>query len=117
MLPMLRQGTDSVILSPLPGKLKKYDLPLYQRDNGQYVLHRVIKVGNTYTCVGDNQFDFEYGLRHDQMVALVTAFCRGGKEIPVTTIGYRVYCHVWHYSRPVRLFLRRACGWIRKRLA
>ena len=26
MLPMLRQGIDSVVLSPLPEKLKKYDL-------------------------------------------------------------------------------------------
>ena len=34
MLPMLRQGIDSVTLSPLPDKLKKYDLPLYQRDDG-----------------------------------------------------------------------------------
>ena len=30
MLPMLRQGKDSVELAPLPEKLKKYDLPLYQ---------------------------------------------------------------------------------------
>ena len=36
MLPMLKDGRDQVILSPLPEKLKKYDLPLYQRKNGQY---------------------------------------------------------------------------------
>ena len=30
MMPMLRQGIDSVLLSPVQGKLKKYDLPLYQ---------------------------------------------------------------------------------------
>ena len=50
MLPMLHQGRDTVTLSPLPEKLKKYDLPLYQRENGQYVLHRIGKVGDTYTC-------------------------------------------------------------------
>ena len=61
MLPMLRQGTDSVLLSPLPETLKKYDLPLYQRDNGQYVLHRIVKTGETYTCVGDNQFFWKPG--------------------------------------------------------
>lgn len=46
MLPMIRQGVDSVVVSPLaPGEpLKLYDLPLYQRENGQYVLHRVVGV-------------------------------------------------------------------------
>lgn len=114
MLPMLRQGIDSVILSPLPDKLKKYDLPLYQRENGQYVLHRVIQVDETYSCVGDNQFILEKGLRREQMIGLVTAFCRGKKEIPVSAFSYRVYCRLWHYSRPVRHFWRRAIGWLRK---
>ena len=114
MLPMLREGLDSVILSPLPAKLKKYDLPLYQRENGQYVLHRIVKTGETYSCVGDNQFALEQGLRHEQMIGLVTAFCRGKKEIPVTALGYRIYCRAWHYSRPVRRFWRRAIGWLRK---
>ena len=76
MLPMLRQGRDCVILSPVPEKLKKYDLPLYRRDDGKYVLHRVVKVDETYTCIGDNQFVYEPGLRHDQMIAVVSALCR-----------------------------------------
>lgn len=75
MLPMLRQGLDSVELSPLPERLKKYDLPLYQRRNGQYVLHRVVGVdGDTYTCIGDNQFELEHSVAHEQMIAVVTAF-------------------------------------------
>ena len=36
MLPMSRQGIDKVLLSPLPNQLQKYDLPFYQRDNGQF---------------------------------------------------------------------------------
>ena len=110
MLPMLRQGIDSVVLSPLPEKLKKFDLPLYQRDNGQYVLHRIVKAGETYTCMGDNQFVPEYGLRHEQMIGLVTAFCRDKKEISVTTFTHRVYCRLWHYSRPVRQLWRLGLG-------
>lgn len=114
MLPMLRQGVDSVILSPLPDKLKKYDLPLYQRQNGQYVLHRVIKAGETYTCMGDNQFVPEHGLRHEQMIAVVTAFCRGERQIAVKSLSHRIYCRLWHYSRPVRHLWRRAVGWLRR---
>lgn len=107
MLPMLRQGKDSVVLSPVPERLKKFDLPLYRREDGQFVLHRVVKVGETYTCIGDNQYELEPGLRHEQMIALVTAFTRGDREHSVEEWGYRVYCRVWHYSRPVRYALAR----------
>ena len=116
MLPMLRQGIDSVVLSPLPEKLKKYDLPLYQRDDGHFVLHRIVAAGDTYTCIGDNQFDYEPDVRPDQMIALVTAFTRGDREIPVSDLRYRIYCRVWHYSRALRHFYRRAKGWLRRHL-
>ena len=116
MLPMLRQGIDCVILSPLPGKLQKYDLPLYRRDDGKYVLHRVVEAGETYTCMGDNQFVPEPGLRHDQMIALVTGFTRGERMHQVTEPMYRLYCRLWHYSRPVRHFWRRGIGWLRRHL-
>ena len=102
MLPMLRQGIDSVVLSPLPQRLRKYDLPLYQRANGQYILHRVIRAGRTYTCMGDNQFVPEPGLTHDQMIAVVTAFYRGSRKISVTDPGYRLYCRLWRWSCPAR---------------
>lgn len=114
MLPMIRQGVDSVILSPVPDKLKKYDLPFYQRDNGQYVLHRIVEAGETYTCIGDNQFIFEHGVRQDQMIALVTAFYRGDKRISVDSISYRFYCYFWHYSRFFRRYWRAGIGWLRR---
>ena len=114
MLPMLRQGVDSVVLSPLPEQLRKYDLPLYQRENGQYVLHRIVRVGDTYTCVGDNQFELETGLRHAQMIAVVTGFTRDKREHSVEEVGYWLYCRLWHYSRPWRKLWRRGIGWIRR---
>ena len=116
MLPMLRQGIDSVVLSPLPEKLKKYDLPLYQRQDGHYALHRIVAAGETYTCMGDNQFVPEPGLKQEQMIAVVTAFYRGHREIRVSNPGYRVYCRLWHYSRPLRRFWRRGMGFLRRRL-
>lgn len=116
MLPMLRQGIDSVELSSLPDTMKKYDLPLYQRDNGQYVLHRIVEVGETYTCIGDNQFQLEPGLRHDQMIAVVTAFYRGEKRIETRTWHHQLYCRLWHWSRPLRHFWHRGIGWLRRHL-
>ena len=114
MLPMLRQGVDTVTLSPLPEKLKKYDLPLYRRDNGQYVLHRVTDVGETYTCMGDNQFVPEPGLRQEQMIALVTAFTRGEKAYRVESLPYKAYCRVWHHTRFFRHVWRRIKNKLRR---
>ncbi len=116
MLPMLWAGRDSVVLSPAPERLRKYDLPLYRRDNGAYVLHRVMKAGDTYTCIGDNQFISEPGVRRDQIIAVVTGFRRNGRDHTVTEPGYRLYCRFWHYSRPLRHFWRRGIRWIKRHL-
>ena len=99
MLPMLRQGIDSVTISPAPEKLRKYDLPLYQRENGGYVLHRIVGVGETYTCIGDNQFEKEYGVRRDQIIGLVTEFTRGQRTVSVKNCWYQLYCRVWAITR------------------
>ena len=115
MLPMLRQGLDTVILSPLPQRsLRKYELPMYRRDNGQYVVHRIIQAGETYVCMGDNQFQKEPGLTHEQMVAIVTGFTRGGKEHSVEELPHRLYCRFWHYSRPIRFAWRHFLWYIRR---
>ena len=107
MLPMLRQGIDSVVLSPVPKTWKKYDLPLYQRENGKFVMHRIVRVGEEITCIGDNQFVLERGLKPEQMIGIVTAFYRGGVRHSVTEPGYWLYCRLWHYTR----FPRRVWRW------
>ncbi len=115
MLPMLREGRDSVTLSPAPKKLKKYDIPLYQRENGQYVLHRVVKVGDTYTCIGDNQFVFEKGISHEQIIAVCTVFSRDGRRrISVKSPIWRFYAVFWHYTRLFRRVWRGLLRRIRK---
>lgn len=116
MRPMIRQGVDRVLLSPVPEKLNKYDLPFYQRDDGHFVLHRIVRVGETYTCVGDNQVDLEHGVRHDQVIALVTSFTRGNRKISVNSFAYKIYCRYCHYFRPLRHLWRRGIGWLRRHL-
>ena len=116
MLPMLRQGTDSVELSPVPEKLRKFDLPLYQRQDGTYVLHRIVDARDTYTCMGDNQFTAERGLRPEQMLAVVTAFYRGEKKHSVREPGYWLYCRLWHCSRPLRKLWRKGVNRLRRLL-
>lgn len=112
MRPMIYGDRDHVVLSPAPAKLRKYDLPLYRRDNGQFVLHRIVKVGDTYTCIGDHQFVYEPGVRHDQIIAVTTGFIRDGKKYSVNSVSYWLYCRLWHFLRPVRKFYGRVRGFI-----
>ena len=58
MLPLIRDGRDVLLISRKPeGRLKKYDVPLYKRDSGRYVLHRILKVRkDDYVLCGDNRY-------------------------------------------------------------
>ena len=114
MLPMIRQGVDSVVIAPAAAPLRKFDIPLYRRNSGQFVLHRVVRVGQTYTCIGDNQFVLEEGVRPEQIIGVVTAFYRAGQEVKVSDFRYRLYVLLWHYSRPIRKLWRLALARIKR---
>lgn len=106
MLPMLRQGKDSVELSPLPQRLKKYDLPVYQYPSGKVVMHRIVDVREDhYICLGDNLTQLET-IYPEQMIALVSAFKRGDKRISVDALSYRIYSRIWYWLFPVRKIWR-----------
>lgn len=104
MEPMLRDGKDVVVLKKQNGRLHLFDVPLYVRDNGQYVLHRVIDFcrDGSYVMCGDNQFAKEKGVRDDQIIAVMTAFYRKGKPYTIVSIRYRFYINLWYYTRPFR---------------
>ncbi len=108
MLPMLRDGMDVVVLKKPAGRLSLYDVPLYRRENGAYVLHRVIDFGNdgSYVMCGDNQFKKEKGIKDSQIIAIMTAFTRKGKAYTVNSIRYRVYVSLWYHSRVFRRIFR-----------
>lgn len=108
MLPMLRQGIDSVVLSAAPDKLKKYDLPLYQRLDGRYILHRIVGVGEEYyACMGDNQFRVELGVARAQVIGIVSGFYRKDRFISTNNLLYRLYCRFWHHTRTWRYLWRK----------
>ncbi len=106
MLPMLRDGIDTVTLSKPTGALHKYDLPLYRRPDGKFILHRIVKTGATYTCIGDNQFCPEKGVDPTWIIAVVTSFTRDGKKHSVEDRTYRLYCIFWHHTRLIRRYWR-----------
>ena len=106
MLPLIRQGRDLLVIERAQGRLKKYDVPLYRRDSGQYVLHRVLKVRKQdYVICGDNRWSKEYGITDRHILGVLTAVLRDGKELSVKDWRYRIYVHFWCDLFPIRAFL------------
>jgi hypothetical protein len=75
MLPLIKEGRDSVTIVKPRGRLKRGDVALYKRSNGKFVLHRVIRVLDTeYIMCGDNQVIPEQGITEEQIIAVVSKF-------------------------------------------
>ena len=109
MQPMLRHRRDKVCLVKAEEKyLKKYDLPLFVRRNGNYILHRIVAVKpGGYVVSGDNQYLKEYPVLPSQVLGVVKGFWRDGNYISCADFRYRVYCRLWVFGYPVRcLYLR-----------
>ena len=117
MQPMLRHRKDAVELAPVTQTLKIGDLILYRRENGKYVLHRILRAkGEDLVCCGDNQYRTEK-VSARQVLAIVTAFTHRGKTYLVTDKGYRRYVTLWVSLHPLRwayLGPRRVLGHIRR---
>ena len=125
MMPLLRQHRDVLIIAPRPvGRLKLWDVPLFRRASGQYVMHRVLWVGrHSYVMCGDNQWRPEFGVTDDQILGVLEAVKRrppegvadpdDGRLLPVRStpehphvpFKYRVYVFLWCFFFPIRAFI------------
>ena len=119
MLPMLHHRRDSVLLAPVEAKMKKGEIILYRRENGKYILHRIIALTESgYICSGDNQADRE-PVTQEQIIAVVVGFTRKGKVRQTDAPFYRLYTALWVGLFPLRryyLVVRRRLGQLRNRL-
>ena len=98
MRPFIRSGEDLVHLkAKQPGqRFSKYDVILYRRRSGQYVLHRIVKVlPDSYVLCGDNCVALEPGITDTQVLAVLTGIIRKGKPIPIHAPGYRFLVKLW----------------------
>lgn len=115
MLPLIKEGIDTVKLVKISRPLMKYDVILYLRDNGQYVLHRIIRVhGQGFDLVGDNQFAVEKNVKHEQVIALLDGVYKGEKYISTTSFTYLVYLKRTVWFRFIRKFISRIKRLIKK---
>lgn len=107
MYPLIKPR-DLLVIRKTEGRLKRLDIPLYKRDSGRYVLHRIVKVReNDYLLCGDNCFDIEPGITDRHILGVLTAVIRKGKTISVYNRSRRLYAHLWCDFLPVRRFIIR----------
>ena len=104
MLPLIRPGQDSVTLASATSA-KKGDIIFYRRDNGQFVLHRVVKVCKKgYIMCGDNQCVLEKYINNNNILARVNEISRDGVSINFDSPKYKSYVR----SLPFKRFKMRA---------
>lgn len=102
MRPLLVWGRDTVDLIKCENP-KKGDIIFYLRDNGQFVLHRIVGVDeNGYILCGDNQWHLEYRISDRHIIAVVTSITRKGKTFDMTNVTYRIYSNLWMALLPLR---------------
>lgn len=111
MRPFLRSGEDlSYVERRAQTRSRKYDAILYRRNNGTYVLHRIVKVHpDSYTLCGDNCWQREPGITDAQVLGVLTGVIRKGKKINVNHWCYRMAVRLWcalYPPRAVFLYIR-----------
>lgn len=112
MTPFLAPGRDSVLLRKPPARLHRGDIALYRRGNGTYVMHRVYRCARdgTYSMLGDAQQQLEHEIRREQVLAVVCAAQRKGKEQKPGCFWWEFFARIWIGIVPLRPMLRGLYG-------
>lgn len=111
MAPFLIHQRDRILFRKPDRELRKGDMVFYQRDNGQFVMHRIRRVRpDGYDIIGDAQTVTESSVRRDQIFGLVTRVERKGKWLSPGDFWWEFFAHVWLHLIPVRRTLIRLYG-------
>ena len=106
MLPLLRQGIDSVALRSLDRPPRKFDILFYKRRDGSYILHRVKEVTKDGLVLwGDNHTMLEYGVTDDMIIGYAARIFRGETELDCQSLWYRLYLRLWQFKAIRRVLL------------
>lgn len=107
MLPFLSDMRDSVTVVAPTRRIRKHDVVLYRRCNGDFILHRVVGRKKEFLlCRGDNQFENEQ-VFPEQVVAIVSEYERNGKRKSISSLTHRLYSLYWVNSVLLRRLLRK----------
>lgn len=109
-----KKHATHVLVEPVSGTLAKGDLPIIQLDDGRYMIHRIIQVGENngddyYVTRGDNCVGSER-IKKEAVFGVVTEIYRKGKTIKVTDKGYLCYVKIWTFLYPMRRICKYVMG-------
>jgi hypothetical protein len=103
MVPFLREHRDEVFFRKPTEALKKGDIVFYQREGGQFVMHRIQRVKpEGYFIIGDNQTVVEGPVAKAQIFGVVTKVIRDGVEMGPGDFWWEFFEHVWIRMIPLR---------------
>ena len=107
MLPLLWQDRDWVTLVKPVEPHRIRDIILYQRTDGSYVLHRIMKrEKDGYVLCGDNQAWLERGIQPEQIIGVVNAMGINGKRYLKDSIRMQLYERIWCFMPLRKLYFR-----------
>ncbi len=121
MWPLLHQHRDNIIVVKNSDRLKKYDIALYEDENGNYIMHRVIEVHDDhYIIKGDNCVKREY-VTDDMVCGVLAGFYKNGKKYIDCQKGWaqKLYARIWVALTPLRpiiLHAERFAGIIKRKI-
>lgn len=118
MLPLLRQGKDLfTVIKKGPERCSRGDVVLYHVPQGKYILHRIVEVlPDSYVLLGDNCITKETGIRDEDILGVMTAFVRGGKQFHVRDRSYRIYTALILALNPGRIICKKMMWMVRRAL-
>lgn len=115
MAPFLIHRRDSICFRKPDRPLKRGDMVFFQRDSGQFVMHRILRVApEGYYIVGDNQTEVEGPVRREQIFGLITRAQRKGKWIEPGDFWWRFFAGAWLTLLPVRPVIVKCYGALRR---
>ncbi len=96
MEPLFHDGKSTVkLVKPEERSLKKYDIIFYRREDGNFLLHRIVGVREDgFVCRGDNQTVDEYPVKREWVIGIVTEYGENGKFKRVDTAKQRIYSFI-----------------------
>ena len=109
MLPFLAGGRDTVSIKQPDRPMKRGDIVLFRRQNGQYVLHRLHhRNASGWYIIGDAQVQLEGPVPESDICAIVTGAMRKGTSVTPSQAIWKFFERVWIRIIPLRKFLEKA---------
>lgn len=110
MSPFFVHKRDWIQISPVLHPLKKGDMAVFQRKNGQYVMHRIHHLDRKkrYYFVGDGQTEIEGPVEKEQVFGLITQVVRKNKKLGANSFWWIFFEKIWLNIVPVRPFIVKA---------